>query len=192
PAAVSVTSGMNAVAHAVEALYAPDASPVVDLMAEEGVRALAAALPDLVADGTDLDARARAQYGAWLCGACLGATTMSLHHKLCHALGGTLDLPHAPTHTVVLPHALAHNQVAAPQAVAALGRALGTSTDPAGELPGRVGAPRSLRELGMAESDIDRIVRVTLANPYANPREVTAEGLGRLLRAAWSGQPPAA
>ncbi|GAQ65502.1 maleylacetate reductase [Streptomyces scabiei] len=195
PAAVSVTSGMNAVAHAVEALYAPDASPVVDLMAEEGVRALAAALPDLVADGTDLDARARAQYGAWLCGACLGATTMSLHHKLCHALGGTLDLPHAPTHTVVLPHALAHNQVAAPQAVAALGRALGTSTDPAAylwELAGRLGAPRSLRELGMAESDIDRIVRVTLANPYANPREVTAEGLGRLLRAAWSGQPPAA
>jgi len=103
PAAVSVTSGMNAVAHAVEALYAPDASPVIDLMAEEGVRALADALPDLVADGADLDARARAQYGA-----CLGATTMSLHHKLCHALGGTLDLPHAPTHTVVLPHVLAY------------------------------------------------------------------------------------
>ncbi|MFF0156927.1 maleylacetate reductase [Streptomyces sp. NPDC005263] len=195
PPAVSVTSGMNAIAHAVEALYAPDASPVIDLMAEEGVRALAAALPDVVADGTDLDARARAQYGAWLCGACLGATTMSLHHKLCHALGGTLDLPHAPTHTVVLPHALAYNQVAAPKAATALGRALRTSADPAThlwELAGQLGAPRSLRELGMAESDIDRIVQVALANPYANPREVTAEGLGRLLRAAWSGQPPTA
>ncbi|MEU1181833.1 maleylacetate reductase [Streptomyces sp. NPDC005820] len=193
PAAVSVTSGMNAIAHAVEALYAPDASPVIDLMAEEGVRALAGALPDIVADGTDLDARARAQYGAWLCGACLGATTMSLHHKLCHALGGTLDLPHAQTHTVVLPHALAYNQDAAPKAVAALGRALGTSADPAAhlwDLASRLGAPRSLRELGMAESDIDRIVQVALANPYANPREVTADGLGRLLRAAWSGQPP--
>ncbi|KUN88160.1 maleylacetate reductase [Streptomyces griseoruber] len=194
PPSVSVTSGMNAIAHAVEALYAPDASPIIDLMAEEGVRALAAALPDIVADGADLDARARAQYGAWLCGACLGATTMSLHHKLCHALGGTLDLPHAPTHTVVLPHALAYNQDAAPKAVAALGRALGTSADPAAclwDLAGRLGAPRSLRELGMAERDIDRIVQVALANPYANPREVTAEGLGRLLRAAWSGQPPA-
>ncbi|MET9909317.1 maleylacetate reductase [Streptomyces sp. NPDC006476] len=194
PTAVSATSGMNAIAHAVEALYAPDASPVIDLMAEEGVRALAAALPDIVADGADLDARARAQYGAWLCGACLGATTMSLHHKLCHSLGGTLDLPHAPTHTVVLPHALAYNQEAAPKAVTALGRALGTSADPAAylwDLAGRLGAPRSLRELGMAEGDIDRIVQVTLANPYANPREVTAEGLGRLLHAAWSGRPPA-
>lgn len=193
PAAVSVTSGMNAIAHAVEALYAPDASPVIDLMAEEGVRALAAALPGVVADGADLDARAQAQYGAWLCGACLGATTMSLHHKLCHALGGTLDLPHAPTHTVVLPHALAYNQGAAPRAVAALGRALGAPADPAThlwELAGRLGAPRSLRELGMAEDDIDRIVQVALANPYANPREVTADGLGRLLHAAWSGQPP--
>lgn len=193
PTAVSVTSGMNAIAHAVEALYAPDASPVIDLMAEEGVRALAATLPDVAADGTDLDARARAQYGAWLCGACLGATTMSLHHKLCHALGGTLDLPHAPTHTVVLPHALAYNQDAAPKAVAALGRALGATADPATnlwDLAGRLGAPRSLRELGMAESDIDEIVRVALAGPYANPREVTAEGLGRLLHAAWSGQPP--
>lgn len=194
PSAVSVTSGMNAIAHAVEALYAPDTSPIIDLMAEEGVRALAPALRDIVADGADLDSRARAQYGAWLCGACLGATTMSLHHKLCHALGGTLDLPHAPTHTVVLPHALAYNQDAAPKAVAALGRALGTSADPAGylwDLAGRLGAPRSLRELGMHESDIERIVQVTLAHPYANPREVTAEGLGRLLRAAWSGERPA-
>ncbi|HEY8983928.1 MAG TPA: maleylacetate reductase [Streptomyces sp.] len=194
PTDVSVTSGINAIAHAVEALYAPDASPVIGLMAEEGVRALAAALPDVAADGTDLDARARAQYGAWLCGACLGATTMSLHHKLCHTLGGTLGLPHAPTHTVVLPHALAYNQRAAPGAVAALGRALGTSADPATllwDLAGRLGAPRSLRELGMAQDDIDEVVRLALAAPYANPREVTPEGLTRLLRDAWSGEPPA-
>ncbi|MEU4877650.1 maleylacetate reductase [Streptomyces sp. NPDC021608] len=194
PAAVSATSGMNAIAHAVEALYAPDASPIIDLMAEDGVRSLARALPDVVADGTDLDARSRAQYGAWLCGACLGATTMSLHHKLCHALGGALDLPHAATHTVVLPHALAYNQVAAPAATAKLGRALGAPADPAlalWDLAGRLGAPRSLRELGMARDDVDRIVELTLAAPYANPREVTADGLGRLLHAAWSGRPPA-
>lgn len=194
PAAVSVTSGMNAIAHAAEALYAPDASPIIGLMAEEGVRALAAALPGIVADGADLVARAAAQYGAWLCGSCLGSTTMSLHHKLCHALGGTLDLPHAQVHTVVLPHALAYNRRAAPQAMAALGRAFGTSIDPAEflwDFAGRLGAPRSLRDLGMTENDIDGIVKVALANPYANPRELTAEGLGELLYAAWCGEPPA-
>ncbi|MGW7823563.1 maleylacetate reductase [Streptomyces puniciscabiei] len=195
PALASATSGMNAIAHAVEALYAPDASPVISLMAEEGVRSLAAALPAVVAKGKDLLARGDAQYGAWLCGACLGATTMSLHHKLCHALGGTLDLPHAETHTVVLPHALAYNQPAAPDAVAALQRALGGVDDPATalwELAGRLSTPRSLRELGMEEDDIDQIVEQVLAHPYANPREVTADGLTRLLSRAWAGEPPAA
>ncbi|QFR03144.1 maleylacetate reductase [Streptomyces phaeolivaceus] len=193
PVGMSVTSGMNAVAHAVEALYAPDATPIVSLMAEEGVRALAGALPDLVRTPDDIEARGRAQYGAWLCGACLGATTMSLHHKLCHSLGGTLNLPHAPTHTVVLPHALAYNQSGARHAVAALSRALGAAPDPARrlwDLAGELGAPRSLRELGMAETDIARIVDEVLANPYANPVGVTADGLTRLLRAAWAGEPP--
>ena len=92
PVGMSVTSGINAMAHAVEALYAPDATPIISLMAEEGVRALATALPVIVANGSDADGRHRALYGAWLCGATLGATTMSLHHKLCHALGGTLSL----------------------------------------------------------------------------------------------------
>lgn len=195
PVTASATSGMNAIAHAVEALYAPDASPVISLMAEEGVRSLAAALPAVVADDQDLLARADAQYGAWLCGACLGATTMSLHHKLCHVLGGTLDLPHAETHTVVLPHALAYNQPAAPQAVAALGRALGGATDPASalwDLGGRLGVPRSLQELGMEKDDIGRVVELARANPYANPREVTADGLTDLLTRAWTGEAPAA
>jgi maleylacetate reductase len=194
PVGMSVTSGMNAVAHAVEALYAPDATPVISLMAEEGARALTSALTAIVRAGDDLEARAQALYGAWLCGACLGATTMSLHHKLCHSLGGTLDLPHAPTHTVVLPHALAYNQPAAPQAVAALSRALDGAANPARalwDLSGQLGAPRSLRELGMAEVDIPKIVDQVITNPYANPVEVTEIGLTRLLRAAWAGEPPA-
>ncbi len=193
PAALSAASGMNAVAHAVEGLYAPDATPIISLMAEEGTRALAAALPRVVADGTDLDARGEAQYGAWLCGAVLAATTMSLHHKLCHALGGTLDLPHAQTHTVVLPHALAYNQPAAPEAVAALSRALGGVPDPARELwelSGRLGAPRSLRELGMAEADVPRIAEQAVTDPYANPRPVTVDGITALLEDAWAGRPP--
>jgi maleylacetate reductase len=193
PPALSATSGMNAIAHAVEGLYAPDASPIVSLMAEEGVRSLATALPRVVADGTDLDARSDALYGAWLCGAVLGATTMSLHHKLCHTLGGTLDLPHAQTHTVVLPHALAYNQPAVPDAVAALSRALGGAADPAHrlwELAGRLGAARSLAELGMIEDDIPRIAELAIAAPYANPRPVTRDGVETLLRAAWRGEPP--
>ncbi len=194
PAQLSATSGMSAIAHAVEGLYAPDATPIVSLMAEEGTRALVSALPGVVADGRDLDARGEAQYGAWLCGAVLAATTMSLHHKLCHTLGGTLDLPHAQTHTVVLPHALAYNQPAAPDAVAALSRALGGADDPARalwELAGRLGAPRSLAELGMKEADIPRIAELAVANPYANPRPVTRDGVESLLRAAWAGEAPA-
>src|SRR4051794_12417846 len=193
PAGMSVTSGFNAIAHAVEGLYAPDATPIISLMAEDGTRALVGALPRIVTNGSDRESRTEAQYGAWLCGAVLAATTMSLHHKLCHTLGGTLDLPHAQTHTVVLPHALAFNQPTAPHAVAALSRALGGVPDPARELwelAGRLGAPRSLAELGMKESDIPRIVELAVANPYANPRPVTRDGIEALLRAAWVGEAP--
>jgi maleylacetate reductase len=192
PVGMSVTSGFNAVAHAVEALYAPDRSPIVSLMAAEGARAMVAALPSVVADPTDLDARGLALYASWLCGSCLGATTMSLHHKLCHVLGGTLDLPHAPTHTIVLPYALAYNLTDAPEAARTLCRVWSTD-DPAStvwDLAGRLGAPRSLRELGMAEGDIVRVAEEAAGNPYANPAPVTRDGVADLLRAAWSGRPP--
>ena len=192
PVAMSVTSGLNAVAHAVEALYAPDASPIISLMAEEGTRALTSALAALVENSTDVAARTQALYGAWLCGACLGATTMSLHHKLCHALGGSLDLPHAPTHAVVLPHALAYNQAAAPAAAEALRRALGVADPARGlwDLAGTLGAPRALKDLGMDEQDIEPIADQVVANPYANPAAVTRDGVIGLLRAAWAGEPP--
>jgi maleylacetate reductase len=192
PAGLTVTSAMNAVAHAVEGLYAPDASPVVSLMAQEGVRAFAGALPAVAADGSDLDARSEALYGAWLCGAVLGATTMGLHHQLCHALGGALGLPHSETHTVLLPHVLAYNAPAAPVMVSALQQALGAS-DPAAalwELEGRLGAPRALRDLGMAEADIAVFATQVAAAGLVNPRGVTADDLARLLRRAWAGESP--
>jgi maleylacetate reductase len=188
PVDLSVTSGVNALAHAAEALYAPDASPLVSLMAEEGVRAMAGALSALTAAPRDLDARGRALYGAWLCGAALGATTMGLHHKLCHVLGGTFGLPHAETHTVVLPYALAYNAPAAPEAMAALGRALGTD-----DVPGAVwdlAAPRSLAELGLAEADLVAAARAATERAYPNPRKVTAEGVLDVLRAAYVGERP--
>jgi maleylacetate reductase len=191
PPVGSATSGMNAIAHAVEALYAPDSTPIVALMAEEGVRALAAALPEIVADPSGHDARSRALYGAWLCGACLGATTMGLHHKLCHVLGGTFDLPHAETHAVVLPHVLAFNAPAVPEALAALRRALDVP-DPVRELHElgeRLGIPRSLADLGLTAADVDRAVDVALGAPYANPRPASADDLRAVLHTAWAGEP---
>ena len=107
PASLAATSGINAIAHAVEALYARDRNPVISLMAEEGIRALADALPLIMARPGDREARGQALYGAWLCGVCLGPVGMALHHKLCHTLGGTFDLPHADTLTLILPQALA-------------------------------------------------------------------------------------
>jgi maleylacetate reductase len=191
PVGMSVTSGFNAIAHAVEALYAPDGSPIISLMAEEGVRALITALPNIVADPENIEHRSAALYGAWLCGATLGATTMSLHHKLCHTLGGTFNLPHAETHSVVLPYALAYNAPSAPGAVEALRRATGAS-DPAAflrKLSLKLGAPASLRELGLSEQDVEKAVDLATRNPYANPREVTPAGIRRLLTQALNGDP---
>jgi maleylacetate reductase len=191
PPRLAVTSGINAVAHAVEGLYAPDASPIVSLMAEEGIRVLADALPRIVTDPDDPGPRSAALRGAWLCGAVLGATTMSLHHKLCHVLGGTFDLPHADVHTVVLPHVVAYNTPAAPTALAALRRTLGD--EPAGtlwDLADRLGAPTSLARIGMRDADLPRVVRQVVDQPYANPRPVTADGITALLADAHRGARP--
>ena len=142
----------------------------------------------------DLDARSTALYGAWLCGACLGATTMSLHHKLCHVLGGSLDLPHAQTHAIVLPYTVAYNENHAPTAKVALQRALGTDDAPSSalwELGQSLPIPHSLAEIGVSATAIDDIVEQALANPYANPGPVTAEGLTALLTDAAAGARPA-
>ena len=118
PVAMSITSGFNAIAHAAEALYAENLNPITAMMAEEGIRALAQGMPQVAKNPRDLDGRSNCLYGAWLCGAVLGTTSMALHHKLCHVLGGTWNLPHAETHTVILPHAIAFNYPAAPEAMA--------------------------------------------------------------------------
>jgi maleylacetate reductase len=194
PLDISAASGLNAVAHAAEALYAPDTSPIIALMAEEGVRAFTGALPRILADPADLDARGTALYGAWLCGSCLGATTMSLHHKLCHVLGGTLDLPHAQTHAIMLPYTVAYNENHAPAARTALQRALGTDAAPSAalwKLGNALPIPHSLRDLGVTEADLSTVVEQALANPYANPRPLTEAGITALLQAALTGVAPA-
>jgi alcohol dehydrogenase class IV len=192
PPGLSATSGLNAMAHAVEALYARDRNPITSLMAEEGLRSLGAALPAIVADPADRDARSEAQYGAWLCGACLAATAMSLHHKLCHVLGGAFDLPHAETHAVVLPHAVAYNAGAAPEAMARIARALGASDAATGlfSLARALGAPASLKEIGMPEGGIEQAIELAVRDPYWNPRPLQAGPLRDLLGRAFRGEAP--
>ncbi len=192
PASLSVTSGINAIAHAAEGLYAEDANPVISLMAEEGIRALAQGIGKVVAQPDDLDARGDCLYGAWLCGAVLGSVGMALHHKLCHTLGGTFNLPHAETHTIVLPHALAYNRDAAPQAMKRIARALGTTDAAQGafDLARNNGAPTALKEIGFKKTDIDIALDIALKNPYWNPRPLERAPLRALLEAAYEGRPP--
>jgi hypothetical protein len=128
---MSLTSGINAIAHSAEGLYSADRNPVIDFMARDGIAALGRALPAICRDPADLQARTDAFYGAWLCGIVMGSVGMALHHKLCHTLGGTFNLPHAETHTAVLPHALAYNAPAAPEAMAKIAQALGGASGPA-------------------------------------------------------------
>jgi maleylacetate reductase len=192
PPSLSGTSGINAIAHAVEALYARNRNPIIDLMAAEAIGSLARALPRLMDDPTETDARSAALYGAWLAGICLGAVGMSLHHKLCHTLGGTFDLPHAETHTVVLPHALAYNAPAILPVMERLRQVLQTE-DPARalyDLAGAVGAARALKDIGMPDSGIETACKVALSNPYWNPRVVEREPLMGLLQRAHAGAPP--
>lgn len=192
PVGTSVTSGMNAIAHAAEALYARDANPVTSLMAEEGIRALAVALPMIKADPRNTDARAAALYGAWLCGICLGTVGMALHHKLCHTLGGSFDLPHAETHTVILPYAMAFNATAAPEAMQRIARALNAETAAGGlwSLSRNLDAPISLAAIGMPENGIVRVADIAMQNAYWNPRPLEHAAILQLLRRAQAGQHP--
>ncbi|NTC20457.1 maleylacetate reductase, partial [Agrobacterium tumefaciens] len=180
------------IAHAVEALYAKEANPIVTMMALEAIGVLYEALPIIADEPGNRDARAKALYGAWLCGICLGSVGMSLHHKLCHTIGGTFDLPHAETHTIVLPHALAYNAPAIPDVMESLSQRLKTD-DPARalyDLAGRIGAKRALRDLGMLESGIETVTDRALSNPYWNPQPLERAPLHGLISRAYAGDAP--
>jgi alcohol dehydrogenase class IV len=189
PAHLSAVSGLNAIAHAVEALYARDRNPVTDLMAEDGIRALARALPDIIRDSRNNEARSDALYGAWLCGICLGCVGMALHHKLCHTLGGMFDLPHAETHSVILPYAMRYNTQAAPEAVAKVARALNVDDAATGlrHLAQEIGAPLSLAAIGLRREVLDDAAVQAVSNPYWNPAPVTLAGIRSLLTDALDG-----
>jgi len=192
PPAMSGTSGINAIAHAVEALYAENKNPSTSSMAAEGIARLARALPTITREPQNMDARTDALAGAALCGQCLASAGMALHHKLCHTLGGSFDLPHAATHTAVLPHAAAYNAAADPPAMREIAHALGVEAAPPGlfELGHAVNARMALRDLGLQESDLDRAADLAVQNPYWNPRPVERDAIRDLLQRAWAGNPP--
>lgn len=217
PAAMSATSGVNAIAHAgtlflyiyiflaptehsadssgsiVEALYARNTNPITNLFAVEGTRALARALPEIVENPSSPSARSLALYGAWLCGTCLGSVGMSIHHKLCHTLGGSFNLPHAETHTAVLPHAISYNAPKIPEAMKKLAEALPESNGDAihglNVLLTKLKVKRGLKDFGMKEEDIDKAADIAVSNPYWNPREIEREPIRELIRRVWAGEP---
>ena len=192
PAEVTGPSGMNALAHCVEALYAPGANPVTSLLAEEGAKVLHRGLPRAVADPADLAARSDALLGAWLAGAALATAGVGIHHQLCHLLGGAYRLPHAELHAVVLPHAVHFVAPAARPQLARLAAGLEVEDVAGGiwDLGRRLGAPASLAELGLAETELDRAAAQAVAKVVQTPRRAGVTELRALLAAAWQGRRP--
>lgn len=194
PYDISVTSGMNAIAHAAEGLYAQDSNPMITLLAEEGIRAMASGLRQLQHQKNDVNAREQCLYGAWLCGTVLGSAGMALHHKLCHTLGGSFNLPHAQTHSIVLPYAMAYNASFAPSAMQRISRALQRSNQSAAsalyDLAQELGAPMALRAIGMRAADLDQAADIAVAQPYWNPCPVERDHIRTLLQYAFEGLRP--
>ncbi|MBR0911561.1 maleylacetate reductase [Bradyrhizobium japonicum] len=192
PAALAITSGLNAMAHAAEALYARDRNPIITLMATDAIRALADALPAIVRDGRDRIARGTALYGAWLCGAALGGASMALHHKLCHTLGSFFDTPHSETHAILLPHTIGFNAVEVLDLLRPVSSALGGAAGVAlFDSAVSLGAPVRLKDFGLSETDLDRAASIAVANPYWNPRPFDQSAIRSLLQDAWEGRRPA-
>ena len=204
PVELSVASGFNALAHGVDSMWAPQTDPINQTFALEGIRALVAGLPAVVGDPQGLDGRQRCLVGAYLAAVSFASAGLGLHHRICHVLGGTYDLPHAQTHAVVLPHVLAYNAPGAPGVVRRLARALGArlaeDDEPASaavaalvDLGALLGAPVALRDVGLTEGAIpDAAARIVAAAPPGNPTPITQSSIESLLRAAWAGQTPRA
>ena len=191
PAKATATTGMNALAHCVEALYAENRSPITSLLAFEAIKVLSTSLPVCVNDLSSRSGRTDALYGAYLAGTVLAVTGMAIHHRICHVLGGTLGLAHGDANSVVLPHATAFNESAAPDEMDRIAEILG-SENAAGGLFGlarSMGAPASLKELGVEKQQLQEVADLVLEGNYYNPRPVERTDLLELLHRAYEGGP---
>lgn len=193
PVGLTVTSALNAIAHAMEGFYAPDRHPITEALSRDAMVAFRDALPALAADPQDKEARAKALYAAWGCSVTLGHVTMALHHKLAHVLGGSFGLPHAETHAVLLPHTTAYNEPAVGGLLNPIAETFGHGSAGAGlwHFAKSVNAPLRLADLGLTEPDLDRAAEIATKNPYANPRPISRDGIRQLLQQAFDGQCPA-
>ena len=195
PPSISGPSGMNAMAHCVSAICSVTPTPMKTLIALEGIRVMAVALPRIARNPADIDARGDALYGAWNCGIVAGLGARGIQHKLAHVVGGTFDLPHAETHTIMLPCSAAYNAATVPDAMAIIARALG-KTDGA-DAPGAlfdlargIGAPAGLKDIGMPESGLDQAADEMMQNQYANATPYDRNRIRALLDDAYLGRRP--
>jgi alcohol dehydrogenase class IV len=194
PASLAAASAFNAIAHCVEAFWGPGANPINSLSAAEGIRALRVGLDGLADGAVDPvgdEAYDLLLYGTALAGSAFAVAGSGLHHKICHALGGAFDLPHAQTHTVVLPHVLAFNEGTIGDDALRISEALGGGTPSVAlrALEDRLDAPKTLQELGLRADQLDEAIDIVSAKlPIANPREVTREHIAHILRAAFTGE----
>jgi len=192
PVGLTVTSAMNAIAHAMEAFYAPDRNPVIVLMCRDAMAAFRDGIPRLIDDPQDRAARTQALYAAWCCSTALGYVSMALHHKLAHVFGGSFDTPHAETHAILLPYTTAFNEVAVPDLLRPIADAFGGGSAGGGlwDFARSVGSPLSLKEIGIKETDLDHAAAIAVKNAYANPRPIDPGSIRELLRAAFEGRRP--
>jgi maleylacetate reductase len=184
-AAVSAASGMNAIAHCVEAEYAPERGPVTSWFALEGLKRMASALPVVITEPENAEARHDALLGAHFAGRSLDMTSMGLEHKLAHVMGGRFGLNHAEAHAALVPWVTAWNAPAAPQAMERMAAALGAGDAPKAliELSRRIGI-RPLSDLGFTADGIDEAAGLIMAMKFPNPRPVDPAGVRWILERA--------
>ncbi|TWI54710.1 maleylacetate reductase [Halalkalibacter nanhaiisediminis] len=194
PINITVTSALNAMAHCVAGLYAKNANPVTSLLAENGIEAFQKSLPKLIEDSMSMDARSEALYGTWLAGTVLGSVHMSLHHKLCHVIGGTCGLSHAETHSVMLPYVLSYNADHIPDAIKVLSHVFESNeNDVSGALFDfslSLGVPMSLEEIGMKKEEIEVVVNQISELSFYNPRPIEKQQIREMLKSAYQGIRP--
>lgn len=192
PTAMTVTSALNAIAHAAEALYAENRTDHSTALAIDGMQHFADGLPAVLENPADVMAREKTLRGAYACGAVLGQVGMALHHKLCHTLGGSFDLPHADTHAIILPHAIHYNAQAVPGPLKPITDIFGgTAPGPAlHAFATKMNAPLALQDLGVTQDNLDHAADLATQKPYPNPAPITRDGIRQLLQAAWTGTAP--
>lgn len=192
PRGLAIASGLNALAHCVDSLWAPRADPLNAALATEGARALHAGMRRIARDSSDGPGGEEMLLGSYLAATAFASAGSGLHHKICHVLGGTYGLPHAETHAIVLPYVAAFTLPSAPDAERRLRQAFAADDALAGlqALRREVGAPVALRDHGFRRDDIPEAADIILpVVPASHPRRVTREDVEALLHAAWAGTP---